>query len=212
MTVWLWIALISNLVYWKIFVTLVRRHRPGKAALAVGLVHMLFAAPLVVAPIRSLIDPGYIGYSLGLIRFEGQTAVLPAALFLGWALSSAWSAVAGKRGWWLKSLAIGDLLFAANLGATFARNYWRGELGGKVIQFGEHLTLSGPLWAGVLVLLFVVPFAYSARWALRTGKATPPAPPLVDQQTRKEQRDGSGLNNFRLAQEQAKPPGKFTNG
>lgn len=202
MTIWLWIALISNLVYWTIFFKLVAHRRWSKPALAVGLLHMVFASLLVVAPIRSLIDPAYIGYQLGLIRFEGRATALPATIFLVWALSSAWSAVAGKRGRWLKAIAVGDILFACNLGVEMVRAYWRGELGGAVIEFGEHLTLSGPLWAGVLMLVFVVPFAYSAFWALRQAKATPPAPPLVDQQNRNKPRTGGNLNIFRLAQDQ----------
>jgi hypothetical protein len=35
---------------------------------------MLFASPLVVAPLRSLLDPGYAGYSLGPLRLEGRIA------------------------------------------------------------------------------------------------------------------------------------------
>lgn len=203
MTIWLWIALLSNLIYWTIFFKLVTRRQWNKAALAVGILHMAFASLLVVAPIRSLIDPHYIGYQLGLIRFEGRATALPAAIFLLWALSSAWSAVTGKRGGWLKALALGDVLFAVNLGFEFVRSYWRGELSGAAIQFGEHLTLAGPVWAGALMLLLVVPFAYSARWALRTNKVASPPPPLADQQARKAQRSRGGLNNFRLAQEQA---------
>jgi hypothetical protein len=180
MTIWLWIALFSNIVYWTIFFTLVARRRPGKPDLAVGVLHMVFASLLVVAPFRSLIDPEYIGYQLGLIRFEGRATALPAAIFLIWALSSAWSAVAGKRGRWLRAMAMGDILFTCNLGLEIGRAYWRGELGGAVIEFGEHLTLSGPFWVGVLMLIFVVPFAYSAYWALRQANATPPAPPLLE--------------------------------
>lgn len=200
MTIWLWIALISNIVYWTIFFKLLTRRQWNKAALAVGVLHMVFASLLVVAPIRSLIDPNYIGYQLGMIRFEGRATALPAALFLSWALSSAWAAVTAKRGRWLQSLAVGDVLFAANLGYAFARSYWQGELGGAAIQFGEHLTLSGPVWAGSLVLLLVVPFAYSARWAWRTAKSAPPAAPVADEQSANNSQTGSGPNSFRLAQ------------
>jgi hypothetical protein len=72
MTIWLWIALVSNVVYWGIFFFLVSHRRWTKASLAVGVLHMIFASLLVVAPIRSLIDPNYIGYSIGFIRFEAS--------------------------------------------------------------------------------------------------------------------------------------------
>jgi len=205
MTVWLWIALISNLVYWTIFFTLVARRRWNKPALAVGVLHMLFASLLVVAPIRSLIDPAYIGYQIGLFRFEGRATALPAAIFLLWSLAAAWSAVTDQRGRWLKAIAVGDLLFAGNLGVALLGEYLRGELNGTVIEFGEHLTLAGPLWAGVLMLVFVVPFVASARWAMRRAKAPlPPAPPAPDHQKQHKQNkhETPNLPSLRLANQQ----------
>lgn len=179
MTIWLWIALVSNVVYWGIFFFLVSRRRWTKASLAVGVLHMIFASLLVVAPVRSLIDPNYIGYSIGFIRFEGRVTSLPSALILAWALSAAWVAVSNGGGRWLKMIAIGDLIFALNLGAAIAWDWSQGRLDGPMIQFGEHLTLSG-LWAALLLLtVFAVPFVASALWAMRrasvTGKNPPPA-------------------------------------
>lgn len=205
MTVWLWIALLSNLIYWTIFFSLVARRRWNKPALAVGVLHMLFASLLVVAPIRSLIDPAYIGYQIGLIRFEGRATALPAAIFLIWSLTAAWSAVSGKSGRWLKAIAVGDLLFAFNLGAGLVGDYLRGELNGAVIEFGEHLTLAGPIWAGVLLLIFVVPFVASARWAMRQATALPPTtPPKSEskQQDEQDKHETPNLPSLRLAHQQ----------
>src|SRR5262245_32339024 len=133
---WLWILAICNLVYWTFFIFLAVRHRPQRSALSVGMLHMLFASPLVVAPFRSLLDPGYVGYSLGFLRFEGRTAVLPAAIILAWALSSAWSVVSnpGRRS--LFSILIGDLFWLANFSGAFALDFVRGEFDKIKIQGG----------------------------------------------------------------------------
>src|SRR5262245_30256007 len=124
---WLLILAISNLVYWMVFVFLAVRHHPQRSALSVGVLHMLFASPVVVAPFRSLLDPGYVGYSLGLWRLEGRSAVLPAAIILVWALVSAWSVVAKPSRRSLLSILIGDLFWVANFGIAFAMDFARGE-------------------------------------------------------------------------------------
>src|SRR5688500_15396702 len=90
MAIWFQIALALNVIYWAVFFYLLSRRRWNAPALAVGIFHMLFAAVISVAPIRSLLDPDYIGYGLGVIHFEKRAVALPAALILGWALAAAW--------------------------------------------------------------------------------------------------------------------------
>lgn len=141
---WLWILAISNLVYWTIFILLAVRHRPQRSVLTVGVLHMLFATPLVVAPIRALLDPGYIGYSLGLLRFEGRTAVLPAAIILAWALATAWSVISKRGRVPLLSVLLGDLFWVANYGIAFAMDFSRGEFDKIKIQGGELFTILAP--------------------------------------------------------------------
>jgi hypothetical protein len=179
MTVWLWIALVSNVVYWGVFFYLLSRRQWNKAALAVGVLHMLFAMPLVVAPLRSLMDPGYIGYGLGFFYFEGRAATLPATLILLWALGSAWAVVMARRGWWLKAVAVGDLFFAINLGLPFVKELLRRDTSRPLIQFGEHLSLYHPLWALVPLLLFVLPFVFSAWWVFKRSGANGSTPPDI---------------------------------
>ncbi|MCI0350474.1 MAG: hypothetical protein L0Z53_13695 [Acidobacteriales bacterium] len=170
---WLWILAISNLVYWTIFIFLAVRHRPQLSALTVGVLHMLFAAPLVVAPIRSLLDPRYVGYSLGLLRFEGRTAVLPAAIILAWALATAWSVVAKRGRGPLVSVLVGDLFWVANFGIAFAMDFARGEFDEIKIQGGEFFTISGTAAFLLLFVIFVVPFGASAFWAFRQLRKSP---------------------------------------
>lgn len=190
MTRWLWIALVSNLLYWGLFIYWCSKRQWTRAGLGVGILHMLFASLLVVAPIRSLIDPDYPGYQLGILRFEKQAASLPAALILVWALTSAYLAVRRGYGKRLRLIAAGDVLFAVLMGGLFVEQWMQGALAGPQIQFGEHLTLSGPLWALLPVLLFVLPFCLSAVWAMKRTRWTGPSSGLpIDTPTSPNSRD-----------------------
>ena len=179
MSVWLWVVIVSNLVYWSIFFYLLTRGRWDAPALGFGVLHMLFASLLVAAPIRSFLDPNYAGYQIGFIRFEGHWATLPATLFLAWGLSSAWIAVGRGRGSWMKLIAVGDIVFALNLGGSILLDLVRGELASAEIQGGEFFTLQGPLVGIMLLLVFVLPFVASAIWAVRRSHTGGTTPPLV---------------------------------
>ncbi len=162
MTPWLWIALVSNLIYWSLFALLVVRHRPGAARAAVGVLHLLLAGVGSVAPIRSFIDPAYPGLGLGLLRFEGRDATLPATVLLVWALACAYLAAVkgtGRAMWWVAAF---DLLMAANLAAGILA-----PGGSSDIQFGEHLTISGPTAIAIMLVLFVAGPLASGVWAGR---------------------------------------------
>lgn len=189
MTRWLWIALISNLVYWGLFAYWCSQKRWTRSGLGVGVLHMLYASLLVVAPIRSFIDPDYPGYQLGILRFERQAAVIPATMILVWALTSAYLAVRRGYGKRLRLIAAGDVLFAVLMGGLFVEEWMKGLLNGPQIQFGEHLTLSGPLWALVPMLVFVLPFCLSAVWAMkRTSWNGPSSGHPLDSPTRQKRR------------------------
>ena len=94
MSGWIAIFLVTNVIYWAIFITLAVRHRPGAAAVGLGVMHMLLAAALSVAPFRSFLDSDYPGFVLGVLRFQKRGATLPVALLLLWALASAMMATA----------------------------------------------------------------------------------------------------------------------
>lgn len=166
MTRWLWIALVSNLVYWAFFILLLVRHRPGAARATVGVLHLLLAAFFSVAPIRSLIDPAYPGLGFGVLRFEGTAAAVPATIVLVWALACAYLAVAksaGRAMWWVAAF---DLLMAANLATGILAPGSSHD-----IQFGEHLTISGPTAIAIMLLLFVAGPAASGLWSARRAVA-----------------------------------------
>lgn len=202
MSTWLWVIVISNIVYWSIFFYLLTRRRWDAPALIVGVLHMLFASLIAAAPFRSLFDPNYIGYQLGLMRFEGLWAVLPATLFLVWALSCAWIAVAHGRGRWMKLIAVGDFLFALNLGGGFLLDLVRGDLATSKIQGGEFFTLTGAVAGLIPLLLFALPFAASAVWATRRAHSGGTMPPLIQSKEAREaksEEDSKGISGFRYS-------------
>jgi hypothetical protein len=162
MTPWIAIALGTNLVYWAVFVTLAAKRRPGTGAVVLGVMHMLLAAALSVAPFRSFLDLDYPGFGLGLLHFEKRGATLPTALLLLWALGSALLLAGGARGRKLWVVAIGDTLFALNQLLSLFQPGNRND-----IQFGEHLTISGLQALVIMGILFVGGPAFSAWWSGR---------------------------------------------
>ena len=185
MAIWFQIALVLNVIYWAVFFYLLSRRRWNVPALTVGIFHMLFAAVVSVAPIRSLLDPDYAGYALGVIHFEKRAVVLPAALILCWALAAAWVAVGKGKGRWMRVVMVGDLFFALSLGVSIllddSRNW--------SFQLGEHFTANG--LAGLIILLcfFTLPFVASAIWAASRTRSDGTAPPLAS--STKEDRGGA---------------------
>jgi hypothetical protein len=174
MAIWFQIAILSNVLYWSVFLYLLatRRARLTKGALGVGVLHMLFAALLSVAPARSWLDPNYGELGLGFLRFAGRAATPPATLLLAWSLASAWRAAAGARGRRLTLVLVGDLFSAINFGGA---TLLEGRADNWKIQLGEKLTLTGLPGAFLMLALFTLPFAASAIWAARRA-GDPPAP------------------------------------
>lgn len=178
MAIWFQIALVLNLIYWAIFVYLLTRRRWTIMGLAVGIFHMLFAGLVSVAPIRSLLDPEYAGYGLGILSFEKRAVAFPAAVILSWALASAWIAVGKGKGRWLKLVMIGDLFMGLSMTVSLVfddSQNWK-------FQLGENFTASGVAGLFILLCLFTLPFFVSAIWAARRLRIDGPAPPVLSQE------------------------------
>ncbi len=199
MAIWFQIALALNVIYWAVFFYLLSRRRWNAPALAVGIFHMLFAVVVSVAPFRSLLDPDYVGYGLGVIQFEKRAVALPAALILGWALAAAWIAVGYGRGRWMRLVMVGDLFFALSMGVSILLDdsqNWN-------FQLGEHFTATGV--AGLLILLcfFTLPFIASAVWAASRTQAGGAAPPLtsnIHEERGGSEKEGKDTNGFRYSE------------
>jgi hypothetical protein len=166
MTPWLWIAVISNTIYWTLFGLQLRRSRWTATGLVIGIVHLLVAAIFSVAPFRSAVDPNYPGFRFGLLHFEGTATVLPSAILLVWALVCAFLAISKQFGksFWL--IAVFDFFLAANqaLSILLSPADW-------TIQFGEHFSITGFAGAAVMLTLFALGPFLSGFWSSRRAMA-----------------------------------------
>ena len=169
MSIWTSIFLVTNTIYWAVFFYLLTRRRWNAAALVVGLFHMLLASVLSVAPFRSLLDSAY-RWQLGFVELDGRVAVIAAFLTLSWTLAAAWITVARGKGRWMWLIAVGDILFALNLGAAIVLFPLRGNFAYQRIQLGGNFVLSGIVASIILVLCFVVPPIVSGIWAARRAR------------------------------------------
>ena len=103
----------------------------------------------------------------------------------------------------MKLIAVGDILFALNLGGGFILDYVRGDLAASKIQAGEFFTLKGPVAALIPLLLFALPFMASAIWAMRriqSGGTTPPFAQGTQEGGADSEQDTKGVNGFRCAE------------
>jgi hypothetical protein len=172
MAIWFQLALGLNVICWAIFLYLLTLRRWTWSALAVGAFHMLYAGLGSPAPFRAALDPGYRGLGLGLFRFEGLAAAVPAVLFLGWALAAAWLAISKKSGSWMRVIAVGDVFLALSIGGSIVvgdSSHWK-------FQLGEYLTIDGVPGLLVLLGLLTGPLGACAMWAIRrsnSGENTP---------------------------------------
>ena len=198
MAIWFQIALVLNVLYWGVFFYLLSRRRWNIPALIVGVFHMLFAAVVSVAPIRSLLDPDYIGYGLGVLQFEKRAVVVPATLVLGWALAAAWLTVGKGKGRWMRLVMVGDFFFSLSMGITILfddSQNWK-------FQLGEYFTATGA--AGLLILLglFTGPLLVSGIWAAMRTQAGGTAPPLASNQhdSGSSEKEREPTNGFRYSE------------
>ena len=200
MTIWLWLALASNVLVWSIFFYLLSRRRWNVAALIVGILHMLFSIIVSVAPFRSFLDPGYPGLGLGFLRFEGMAATLPATLIFAWAVAGAWLAVSKGRGRWMTLIVVGDLFLALNFGGS---TLLEGRSDNWRIDFGEGKYITGLASAFILLFIFTFPFVASAIWAARRSRSNGTAPPLTSDLEQKRKRPDDHAkdgNNLRFSE------------
>ena len=198
MAIWFQIALVLNLVYWTVFVYLLLRRRWTGLGLAVGIFHMFFASLISVAPIRSILDPDYVGYGVGVLHFEKRAVAFPAAVILSWALASAWLAVGKGRGRWMRLVMVGDLFVALSLSLSLILDSqnWK-------FQLGEHFTADGIVGLLMLLCLFTLPFIASAIWAAtstRTDGTKPPLIPSKEEVHIDSEQDGKDANRFRFSE------------
>jgi hypothetical protein len=167
MNIWGWTFLLSNVLYWGIFLKVARTGSRRGLPIAIGIIHMLFATLVSVAPLRSFFDPQYLGFGLGLLRFQGRAATLPSSVVLAFALASAWLVVSRSARPGFLLVAMFDLLFAINTAAGILVS------SDHRIQFGNALTIDGILAIAIMLSLFAGAPLLSSGWAWRRHQANP---------------------------------------
>jgi hypothetical protein len=155
-----WFFGVSNMLYWLLFIRSVGRNKWNTGAFFVGVTHLLFAMVNSVAPLNAWIEPGF-RWAAGLLAISGELAFLPAAFVVLWAVTSALLAVSEQRGRWIWWILLGDMFWAINFGAGLALKL------DNIIQFGEHLLITGIAATLIMVCLFVLPFLGGAFWSAR---------------------------------------------
>jgi hypothetical protein len=192
MAIWFWLALASNIVVWSIFFILLFRRRWNLAAFVVGLLHMLFAVVVSVAPFRSFLDVDYPGLGLGFLRFESTAATLPASLIFCWAVAAAFIAIGKGRGRAMVLLLVGDIFLALNFGGS---TLLEGHTDNWRIDFGEGRSLTGMGAAFLLLLLFTIPFVASAIWAASRSRSGGTGPRLSSDPAPESVKSGENTND-----------------
>jgi len=156
-----------------VFIVCSLRGRRSRSSFIVGLAHMGVVWINAAAPFRGVLDPEYAGYAFGFLRARpGLDVTLLAGSVLGSALAAALIAVRNAPG--------RGMVFVTGTSVIFGWNFLFSMLADLVhdpsrvaIQLGEFLTIP-PLVTGPLLLLFFVgPFAYGARWSWRRRLALP---------------------------------------
>ena len=177
MAVWLWMAVVTIIASWSVFLYALTRRHWNFVSLIAGVFHMLFAATLSFAPFRSWFDPSYLGLGLGFLRFEGRSATLPCALMLAWALAAALVVVTKGSGRWMILVLAGDAFWALNFGGSLLLGENGENFGGSLllggdalkskVQLGDTATFVGAWALLILFSFYVLPFVLSAIWCAR---------------------------------------------
>jgi hypothetical protein len=162
---WAVFALSVSAVLVAVWLWLVVRRRWRWTGLYASLGCLIAACFNSAAPVRGLVDPGYVGFQFGLVgsgKGVGVTLVA-GAIFLATAASAmiAASRSAGPKLWLVAATcaAMFVIIGVPTLQQAFT------DPSASSIQFGEYLTIPGIMATMVAVLLLTLPFAVGAVWA-----------------------------------------------
>jgi hypothetical protein len=168
---WAVFACVLGAMYVLLFGRLLYRHGLRVAAGFAGLLHVVFATANSAAPFRALLDDMYMGWQIGLLRFEGRAAVLPSSVVLMWALASAWLCARRAETPWMRLVAWGDVFWVVNISTATLWAVRGGSFEQASIQFGEYFQVGGIWVALLLVLGTMLLFGPSAVWAHRQASS-----------------------------------------
>jgi hypothetical protein len=164
---WLYIGGVVWTASGLAFAATLLRRRWTISALIVGLAHLGMVWLNAAAPFRGLLDPNYGGYDMGFLEADiGLEVTLLSASVLAAAMASALIAGLNRPGKPMLVVSGTSAFLAWNTLFWLAAVLWQDPSQVK-IQLGELLTIPAFAAVPLLLLLFVGPFAYGARWSWR---------------------------------------------
>lgn len=164
---WLYPGFAAFVVYFSIFGFFVSKRRWTRAGLGVGLANMILVSMNIVAPIRGVLDPDYLGYHIGLIHVDpGVWVTITAGSIVVLALSSACFAALNLRGRAMAFVAVVDSAFLILIGFPVMYEGLANSADFK-IQLGEYLFIPGMIAVLISAMLLVVPIAASVVWSAK---------------------------------------------
>ena len=165
--VWLYIGAIVSIISVIAFVATLLRSKRTISSLVVGLAHLAVVWLNSAAPFRGILDPNYVGYNFGYLKADiGLEVTLLSGSVLASAMASALIAGQNKSGKPMLAVTGTSIFFSWNLLFWIIAGVFQNPNQIK-IQFGEFLTIPTLVAAPLLIVLFVVPFAYGIRWSWR---------------------------------------------
>lgn len=166
-TNWLHIALMAGLIYAGVFAYFTAKRQWTWAAMTAAMANFMYVLLNLAAPFRSIFDPGYAGYKVGLLQIApGPFVTLVSGGIVVAALAAACVALLNRPGRGMVFVAlVGTLLLLAIglpelLDGLMAPEAYR-------IELGEYLQVSGLLAVLLSSALLCLPLLFSVVWSAR---------------------------------------------
>ena len=145
-----------------------------RGAMIVGLAHLGIVWLDSAAPFRGLLDPAYRGFTFGFFSAKpGLEVAFLAGSIVACALASALIAVRNQPGKRMLIVTGTSTVLAWNVFFPLLADLVR-DPGFATIELGEFLTIPPLVTVPLLIGLFVLPFAWGARWSVRRAFDTAP--------------------------------------
>jgi hypothetical protein len=157
-----------------VLVFVVARRGWSTIGLVVATSNWLVASLHVVAPFRGLMDPGYVGYSFGLLSAERgwRVTALAGSILIGGALSAA-IAARNSRGPTMAVVAIFNSVVLLVFGLPLIQRALT-DPSRYVMQFGEFLTVPSMIALPVTLIVVLVPTLLGIWWSTTRFYASSP--------------------------------------
>jgi hypothetical protein len=141
-------------------------------AYLVALANLVIVFVNGAAPIRGLLDPGYVGYGFGYLTADKGIAValIAGSVVIASALSAS-IAIRNRPGATMLIVAATAAFHIVNVGFSLLDTIFA-KPEDITIQFGEYLTVPHPVAIPAIIVLVILPFLLALPWALQRAIET----------------------------------------